>query len=92
MTKTINTLSLIFDRLTAVCVLLFLAGMPTLARAQYYYLEYYYADDYDYTEYYSYESNVQDAFAAQNPTASSPSQIRGRQNIWEGAASLPPRG
>lgn len=83
MTKTINTLSLIFDRLTAVCVLLFLAGMPTLARAQYYYLEYYYADDYDYTEYYSYESNVQDAFAAQNPTASSPSQIRGRQNIWE---------
>lgn len=83
MTKTINTLSLIFDRLTAVCVLLFLAGMPTLARAQYYYSEYYYANDYDYTEYYSYESNVQDAFAAQNPTASSPSQIRGRQNIWE---------
>ena len=86
MTKTINTLSLIFDRLTAVCVLLFLAGMPTLARAQYYYTEYYYADDYDYAEYYSYESNVQDAFAAQNPTASSPSQINGRQNApdWGG--------
>ena len=86
MTKTINTLSLIFDRLTAVCVLLFLAGMPTLARAQYYYTEYYYADDYDYTEYYSYESNVQDAFAAQNPTASSPSQINGRHNApdWGG--------
>ena len=86
MTKTINTLSLIFDRLTAVCVLLFLAGMPTLARAQYYYSEYYYADDYDYTEYYSYESNVQDAFAAQNPTASSPSQINGRHNApdWGG--------
>ena len=33
--------------------------------------------------YCAYESNVQDAFAAQNPTASSPSQIRGRQNIWE---------
>lgn len=86
MTKTINTLSLIFDRLTAVCVLLFLAGMPTLARAQYYYTEYYYADDYDYAEYYSYESNVQDAFAAQNPTASSPSQINGRHNApdWGG--------
>ena len=86
MTKTINTLSLIFDRLTAVCVLLFLAGMPTLARAQYYYTEYYYADEYDYTEYYSYESNVQDAFAAQNPTASSPSQINGRHNApdWGG--------
>ena len=84
MTKTINTLSLIFDRLTAVCVLLFLAGIPTLARAQYYYSEYYYADEYYYDgAYYSYESNVQDAFAAQNPTASSPSQIRGRQNIWE---------
>lgn len=86
MTKTINTLSLIFDRLTAVCVLLFLAGMPTLARAQYYYSEYYCADDYEYTEYYSYESNVQDAFAAQNPTASSPSQINGRHNApdWGG--------
>ena len=53
-------------------------------RAQFYggyYEEDIYLDNYD--GYAAYESNVQDAFAAQNPTASSPSQIRGRQNLWE---------
>ena len=53
-------------------------------RAQFYggyYEEDIYLDNYD--GYAAYESNVQDAFAAHNPTASSPSQIRGRQNIWE---------
>ena len=47
--------------------------------------QFYYEDDYYIIEegYCAYESNVQDAFAAQNPTASSPSQIKGRQNIWE---------
>ena len=82
MTKITNTLSPIFNRLTSVCILFFFAFIPMTARAQYYYTDYYYADEYDYTEYYSYESNVQDAFAASNPTASSPSQIRGRQNMW----------
>ena len=53
-------------------------------RAQFYggyYEEDIYLDNYD--GYAAYESNVQDAFAASNPTASSPSQIRGRQNLWE---------
>ena len=47
--------------------------------------QFYHEDDYYIIEegYCAYESNVQDAFAAQNPTASSPSQIKGRQNIWE---------
>ena len=52
-------------------------------RAQFYggyYEEDIYLDGYD--GYAAYESNVQDAFAAHNPTASSPSQIRGRQNMW----------
>ena len=52
-------------------------------RAQFYggyYEEDIYLDSYD--GYAAYESNVQDAFAASNPTASSPSQIRGRQNMW----------
>ena len=52
-------------------------------RAQFYggyYEEDIYLDNYD--GYAAYESNVQDAFAASNPTASSPSQIRGRQNMW----------
>ena len=52
-------------------------------RAQFYggyYEEDIYLDGYD--GYAAYESNVQDAFAAQNPTASAPSQIRGRQNMW----------
>ena len=52
-------------------------------RAQFYggyYEEDIYLDGYD--GYAAYESNVQDAFAASNPTASSPSQIRGRQNMW----------
>ena len=69
--------------LSITCILVLLACLPTNAKAQFYYDDYYYADEYYYDgAYYSYESNVQDAFAAQNPTASSPSQIRGRQNIW----------
>ena len=65
-------------------VAIILACLPTtVVKAQFYYDDYYYAEEYyDDGAYYSYESNVQDAFAAQNPTASSPSQIRGRQNIW----------
>ena len=60
-------------------VAILLACLPTtVANAQYYYADEYYYDE----GYCAYESNVQDAFAAQNPTASSPSQIRGRQNIW----------
>ena len=69
--------------LSITCILVLLACLPTNVKAQFYYDDYYYADEYYYDgAYYSYESNVQDAFAAQNPTASSPSQIRGRQNIW----------
>ena len=64
-------------------VAIMLVCLPTNVKAQFYYDDYYYADEYyDDGAYYSYESNVQDAFAAQNPTASSPSQIRGRQNLW----------
>ena len=69
--------------LSITCILVLLACLPTNAKAQFYYDDYYYAEEYyDDGAYYSYESNVQDAFAAQNPTASSPSQIKGRQNIW----------
>lgn len=69
--------------LSITCILVLLACLPTNVKAQFYYDDYYYADEYyDDGAYYSYESNVQDAFAAQNPTASSPSQIRGRQNLW----------
>lgn len=64
-------------------VAIMLVCLPTNVKAQFYYDDYYYAEEYyDDGAYYSYESNVQDAFAAQNPTASSPSQIRGRQNLW----------
>ena len=60
-------------------VAIILACLPTtVAKAQFYYADEYYYDE----GYCAYESNVQDAFAAQNPTASSPSQIKGRQNIW----------
>ena len=70
--------------LSITCILVLLACLPTNAKAQFYYEDYYYADEYYYDgAYYSYESNVQDAFAAQNPTASSPSQIKGRQNLWD---------
>ena len=70
--------------LSIACILVLLACLPTSAKAQFYYEDYYYADEYYYDgAYYSYESNVQDAFAAQNPTASSPSQIKGRQNLWD---------
>ena len=81
-----QTLKLSLRQLFHTPILLLLAILvftPLSTQAQFYYNGYYSADDYEYTEYYSYESNVQDAFAAQNPTASSPSQIRGRQNIWE---------
>lgn len=54
--------------------------VPQLVQAQFYCEDAYYMLEDGYC---AYESNVQDAFAAQNPTASSPSQIRGRQNIWE---------
>lgn len=54
--------------------------LPQPVLAQFYYEDAYYMLEEGYC---AYESNVQDAFAAQNPTASSPSQIRGRQNIWE---------
>lgn len=54
--------------------------VPQPVLAQFYYEDAYYMLEEGYC---AYESNVQDAFAAQNPTASSPSQIRGRQNIWE---------
>lgn len=81
-----QTLKLSLRQLFHTPILLLLAILvftPLSTQAQFYYDGYYSADDYEYTEYYSYESNVQDAFAAQNPTASSPSQIRGRQNIWD---------
>ena len=82
-----QTLKLSLRQLFHTPILLLLAILvftPLSTQAQFYYDDYYYADEY-YNDgaYYSYESNVQDAFAAQNPTASSPSQIRGRQNIWE---------
>lgn len=54
--------------------------VPQPVLAQFYYEDAYYMLEEGYC---AYESNVQDAFAAQNPTASSPSQIRGRQNLWE---------
>ena len=64
--------------LSITCILVLLACLPiTNANAQYY-------DDYYYVEdgYCAYESNVQDAFAAQNPTPTTPSSIHGRQNLW----------
>ena len=66
------------------CILVLLACLPTTsANAQFYYGDDYYADDYyDDSGYCAYESNVQDAFAAQNPAPTAPSNIRGRQNIW----------
>ena len=66
------------------CILVLLACLPTTsANAQFYYGADYYADEYyDDSGYCAYESNVQDAFAAQNPAPTAPSNIRGRQNIW----------
>ena len=62
-------------------LLAILVFVPLSTHAQFYYEDdYYYAFEDGYC---AYESNVQDAFAAQNPTASSPSQIKGRQNLWE---------
>ena len=70
--------------LSITCILVLLACLPTNAKAQFYCDDTYYIDEYYYDgAYYSYESNVQDAFAAENPTASSPSHIRGRQNLWD---------
>lgn len=54
--------------------------VPQPVLAQFYYEDAYYMLEEGYC---AYESNVQDAFASSNPTPSSPSQIRGRQNIWE---------
>ena len=61
-------------------LLAILVFVPLSTHAQFYYEDDYYAFEDGYC---AYESNVQDAFAAQNPTASSPSQIKGRQNLWE---------
>ena len=66
--------------LSIACILVLLACLPTSAKAQFYYEDDYYVVEDGYC---AYESNVQDAFAAQNPTASSPSQIKGRQNLWD---------
>lgn len=70
-------------RLGITCVILLIACIPTLLSAQFYYSDEYYADEYyDDSGYCAYESNVQDAFAAQNPAPNAPSNIRGRQNLW----------
>ena len=53
--------------------------VPQLVQAQFYCEDAYYMLEDGYC---AYESNVQDAFAAQTPTASSPSQIKGRHNAW----------
>ena len=53
--------------------------VPQPVLAQFYYEDAYYMLEEGYC---AYESNVQDAFAAENPTASSPSQIKGRHNAW----------
>ena len=66
--------------LSIACILVLLACLPTSAKAQFYYEDDYYVVEDGYC---AYESNVQDAFAAQNPTASSPDQIKGRQNLWD---------
>ena len=71
-------------RLGITCFILLIACIPTLLSAQFYYADDYYADEYyDDSGYCAYESNVQDAFAAQNPAPTAPSNIRGRQNIWD---------
>ena len=57
-----------------------LVCIPQSTHAQFYYEDDYYAVEEGYC---AYESNVQDAFAAHNPTAAAPSQIKGRQNLWE---------
>ena len=70
-------------RLGITCFILLIACIPTLLSAQFYYADDYYADEYyDDSGYCAYESNVQDAFAAQNPAPNAPSNIRGRQNLW----------
>ena len=70
-------------RLGITCFILLIACIPTLVSAQFYYADDYYADEYyDDSGYCAYESNVQDAFAAQNPAPNAPSNIRGRQNLW----------
>ena len=70
-------------RLGIICFILLIACIPTLLSAQFYYADDYYADEYyDDSGYCAYESNVQDAFAAQNPAPAAPSNIRGRQNLW----------
>ena len=70
-------------RLGITCFILLIACIPTLLSAQFYYADDYYADEYyDDSGYCAYESNVQDAFAAQNPAPAAPSNIRGRQNLW----------
>ena len=66
--------------LSIACILVLLACLPTSVKAQFYYEDDYYVVEDGYC---AYESNVQDAFAAQNPTASSPDQIKGRQNLWD---------
>ena len=53
--------------------------IPQSTHAQFYYEDDYYAIEEGYC---AYESNVQDAFAAHNPTAAAPSQIKGRHNAW----------
>ena len=65
--------------LSLACILVLLVCLPTSAKAQFYYEDDYYPVEEGYC---AYESNVQDAFAAQNPAPSTPSNIRGRQNLW----------
>ena len=67
--------------LCTTCLVALLLCSSTSAQAQYATSQSY---DGFYMEYYAYESNVQDAFAASNPTASSPQGISGRRNMWGG--------
>ena len=60
-------------------LLAILVFVPISTHAQFYYEDDYYAFEDGYC---AYESNVQDAFAASNPTPSSPRAISGRQNAW----------
>ena len=67
--------------LCSTCLVVLLLCTSISAQAQYASSQIY--DGY-YMEYYAYESNVQDAFAASNPSPNAPQNISGRKNLWEG--------
>lgn len=67
--------------LCSTCLVVLLLCTSISAQAQYASNQIY--DGY-YMEYYAYESNVQDAFAASNPSPNAPQNISGRKNLWEG--------